>query len=126
MSQERNTLSDSIKKLADELDLQYRDETTWRNHCYLRIAYDNAANNKWNTIIKSPFIEFATDKQLKDALSNLKIYKTNKTRLEADNKKSLEYREKAKNSSIKENFLTGNQKTTKHIPSFDEFVNESN
>ncbi len=119
MSQERSTLSDSIKKLADELDLQYRDETTWRNHCYLRIAYDNAVDNKWNTVIKSPFIEFATDKQLKDALSNLKIYKTNKTRLESDNEKSLEFRKKAKNS-------IENNKLKKHIPSFNEFVNESN
>lgn len=126
MSQERSTLSDSIKKLADELDLQYRDETTWRNHCYLRIAYDNAVDNKWNTVIKSPFIEFATDKQLKDALSNLKIYKTNKTRLEADNEKSLAFRKNAKSSSIKEDFSIQTNKLMKHIPSFDEFVNESN
>jgi hypothetical protein len=101
-NQEKNELADKIKKLADELDVQYRKETTWRNHCYLRIAYDNAANAKWNTVIKSPFIEFATDKQLKDALSNLKIYKTNKKQLETDNEKSLEFRKKAKNSILKE------------------------
>ena len=95
MIQQKNMLISTIKRLSNELDLQYSAELNFRNHCYLRIAYDNIVDNKWDVVIKRPFTKYATDNQLQNAAAALLLYKSDKKRLLTDNEKSLGFRKKA-------------------------------
>ena len=80
-------------QLANELEKQYPD-LNFRNHCYLRIAYDNVVGNKWNTVISKPFTKNAIIEQVNKASRLLILYKTNKDLLLEHNKISLTYRKK--------------------------------
>ncbi len=78
-------------RLANELELQYSD-LNFRNHCYLRIAYDNVLGAKWDTIIDRPFVSKASEDQVDQANRLLTLYKTNKELLVKHNKISLTFR----------------------------------
>ncbi len=78
-------------RLANELELQYSD-LNFRNHCYLRIAYDNVLGAKWDTIIDRPFVSKASEDQVDQANRLLTLYKTNKELLIKHNKISLTFR----------------------------------
>ena len=41
-------------QLANELENIYHN-LNFKNHCYLRIAYDNTIDAKWDTVINRPF-----------------------------------------------------------------------
>ena len=101
MTQAKNILIANIKRLSDELDSQYNGELNFRNHCYLRIAYDIVVQNKWDVVIKRPFIKYATENQLENAAAILMLYKTDKKRLLTDNEKSLVFRKNAEDFKTK-------------------------
>jgi hypothetical protein len=80
-------------KLANELEQQYTD-LNFRNHCYLRIAYDNVLYAKWDTVVDRPFVANASLDQVDRANKLLTLYKTDKNTLINHNKNSLIYRKK--------------------------------
>lgn len=89
-------LANEIKSLAMLLDKHYTDKTSFRNHCYLRIAYDNTCSDKWDNVVEKPFIKNASLPQLVSSLKNLKKYQQDFEVLVSDNKKSLNFRQKTK------------------------------
>lgn len=99
MLQKKNILISNIKLLSNELDSQYNDELNFRNHCYLRIAYDNVVQNKWDVILKRPFTKFASENQLKNVVAFLNLYRSDKKKLLIDNKRSLDFRKKVTESN---------------------------
>lgn len=80
-------------ELANSLEKQYND-LNFRNHCYLRIAYDNTVHAKWDTVIDKPFVARASSSQIEKANELLILYSKNKELLMQHNKKSLTYRNK--------------------------------
>ena len=94
MKQDKNDLISEIKKLSNQLDIQYNQELNFRNHCYLRIAYDNTVNNKWDITVKRPFTKYANEHQLETTLNFLKLYLSDKKRLLNDNEISLAFKKK--------------------------------
>ena len=98
MKQDKNDLISEIKKLSNQLDTQYNLELNFRNHCYLRIAYDNTVNNKWDITVKRPFTKYASEHQLETALNFLKLYLSDKKKLLNDNEISLAFRKKDNDS----------------------------
>jgi hypothetical protein len=82
-----------IAELANDLEKQYPN-LNFRNHCYLRIAYDNAVDCKWDTVVNRPFTANANLIQLTRAKWFLGLYKTDKELLLKHNKISLTYRNK--------------------------------
>ena len=87
-------IKNEIIRLSNLLDEQYSKELNFRNHCYLRIAYDNTVNDKWDNVLRTPFVKYASNEQLENALSLLKSYITDKKLLLAHNTSSLQYRNK--------------------------------
>ena len=85
--------------LANELESKYP-ELKFRNHCYLRIAYDNTVNAKWDIIVKKPFTLQATKLQLFKANKLLKLYLIDIDLLLKHNKISLKYRNKQYSNNI--------------------------
>ena len=94
MNQNKNILISDIKKLSNLLDKQYNLELNFRNHCYLRIAYDAVFQDKWDCIVKKPFTKFANEEQLIQAIQLLKIYQNDKSKLLLDNQQSLVFRQR--------------------------------
>ncbi len=92
--QQRDLIKDEIIILSNLLDEQYSEELNFRNHCYLRIAYDSTVKNKWDNVIEKPFIKNANEEQLRNALILLKSYVTNKKVLLEHNILSLQFRNK--------------------------------
>ena len=97
MSQEKLSLISEIKRLSNLLDARYNNELNFRNHCYLRIAYDAVLQDKWDVKVNKPFVKYATENQLESAFALLKIYFSDKQQLLADNEKSLLFRQQYKN-----------------------------
>ena len=89
---QRAVLIKEIIKLSNLLDKQYYAQGRFRNHCYLRIAYDKVCNDKWDLQVKRPFIENAPVIKLNQALDYLKQYKVDYSILIEDNIQSLRYR----------------------------------
>lgn len=90
----KEELINQIKSLSNDLDKLYSDKVSFRNHCYLRIAYDNTCSNKWDLVVSRPFVKNATLLQLNTSLDYLLRYKNDFTTLISDNIKSLKYRKK--------------------------------
>ena len=78
-------------QIANGLEKQYTD-LNFKNHCYLRIAYDNAVSGKWDTLVNRPFTKNASTFYIHEANLFLCSYITNKNLLLQHNKISLEYR----------------------------------
>ena len=89
------SIKNEIIRLSNLLDKQFAKELNFRNHCYLRIAYDNSVNNKWDKVVEKPFIKNAKSAQLKNALLLLNNYVSDKQLLLDHNKLSLNFRKKA-------------------------------
>lgn len=96
MSDKKISLLLEINSLANHLDALYRKELNFRNHCYLRIAFDMVIGDKWDTKINRPFLKNASETQLENVVVLLKSYTTEKRNLQTDNTKSLAYRLKVK------------------------------
>ena len=80
-------------QLANELEKQYPD-LNFKNHCYLRIAYDNVVHAKWDTVVDRPFVARASSRQVNKANFLLGLYKEDKALLLEHNKISLTFRQK--------------------------------
>ena len=91
-TESRASIKNDIIRLSNLLDKQFTAELNFRNHCYLRIAYDNSVKNKWDNIIPKPFIKNAKEEQLKNALELLNHYVLDKQLLLDHNNNSLKYR----------------------------------
>lgn len=89
---QRASLIKEIMKLSNLLDKQYYAQSRFRNHCYLRIAYDKVCNDKWDLQVKRPFIEHAPVIKLHQALEYLQKYRVNYSVLIEDNIQSLSFR----------------------------------
>lgn len=98
---EKTKLIYEIKRLSNLLDNQYCKELNFRNHCYLRIAYDNSTQDKWDNIVNKPFVKYATSFQLQSAVDLLNKYLLDKLTLLSDNGKSLDFRNNH-NTKLKE------------------------
>ena len=96
MLNDRIELISEIKRLSNLLDDQYKNELNFRNHCYLRIAYDNITDDKWDNKVAKPFVKNATNLQIQYAIDLLHKYVSDKLILLSDNDKSLEYRANCK------------------------------
>ena len=99
MSEETNvenriSNNNKIIELSNFLDAHYASELNFRNHCYLRIAYDNTVNNKWDNVVPKPFIKNASEDQLNSVVELLKNYAKNKHLLTKHNLLSLTFRQK--------------------------------
>lgn len=101
MNLNKNSLISDIKRLSNTLDTQYNLELNFRNHCYLRIAYDNTVQDKWDVIIKRPFTKYANEEQLTQVIQLLNTYVIDKDKLLIDNQQSLAFRKKSNSINIK-------------------------
>ena len=90
----RASIKNEIIRLSNLLDLKFATEMNFRNHCYLRIAYDNSVNNKWDNVIAKPFIKNANEEQLNNAAFLLNKYTSDKELLLKHNLISLTFRKK--------------------------------
>lgn len=90
----RASIKNEIIRLSNLLDLKFATELNFRNHCYLRIAYDNSVNNKWDNVIAKPFIKNANEEQLNNAAFLLNKYTSDKELLLKHNLVSLAFRKK--------------------------------
>ena len=90
----RTSIKNEIIRLSNLLDLKFATELNFRNHCYLRIAYDNSVNNKWDNVIAKPFIKNANEEQLNHAAFLLNKYLSDKELLLKHNLISLTFRKK--------------------------------
>ncbi|MBC7643325.1 MAG: acetyltransferase [Flavobacterium sp.] len=96
MVDEKIKFIEEIKKLSNFLDKQYNNELNFRNHCYLRIAYDNVTRDRWDKQIAKPFVKYASIEQLESVIEKLNKYTSDKLVLMSDNDKSLSFRSKYK------------------------------
>lgn len=101
MEHDKLFLVNEIKRLSNLLDVQYSNELNFRNHCYLRIAYDNTTQDKWDNKVAKPFVKYATNLQLQNTVKLLNIYLSDKLILLSDNDKSLNFRNNYK-TKVKE------------------------
>lgn len=92
MYEANRQLASDIIVLSNLLDKHYNKELNFRNHCYLRIAFDATVNNKWDTKVGKPYTKYASEAQLQGALALLKVYLLDKQLLLIDNEKSLAFR----------------------------------
>ena len=93
-NENRISINNEIIRLSNFLDAHYASELNFRNHCYLRIAYDNTINNKWDNVVAKPFIKNASEDQLYSVVGLLKNYTINKDLLIKHNLLSLAFRQK--------------------------------
>ena len=87
-------VGNEIKRLSNSLEKQFETRLNFKNHCYLRIAYDNTANNKWDNVLAKPFIKNANEAQLKNAVFLLNKYTSDRELLLKHNLVSLAFRKK--------------------------------
>lgn len=90
----KDDVGNEIKRLSNSLEKQFETQLNFKNHCYLRIAYDNTANNKWDNVIAKPFIKNANEAQLKNAVFLLNKYTSDRELLLKHNLVSLAFRKK--------------------------------
>ena len=94
IKQPNDEVGNEIKRLSNILEKQFEIQLNFKNHCYLRIAYDNTANNKWDNVIEKPFIKNANETQLNKALLLMNKYTSDKELLLKHNLISLAFRKK--------------------------------
>ena len=90
----KDDLVREIKRLSNLLDAHYNSQLNFRNHCYLRIAYDTTIADQWDAQVKKPFTKYASTEQLQNALALLNLYLVDETKLLADNQNSLLFRKR--------------------------------
>jgi len=90
----RREMEREYKSLGNELP-QYHPNKSFQNHCYWRIALDNAVGEQWNKKISSPAYKKITDEQLLKTNQFLRLYIKDRKLLEKHNEQSLIYRGKS-------------------------------
>lgn len=83
----------SYQNLPEKLTEKYSD-LNFQNHCYLRIALDNAFQTKWDTIINRPAYKNLSKEELSKVIILLKAYLEDKELLLNNNVNSLTFRGK--------------------------------
>ncbi|SHJ11896.1 hypothetical protein [Aquimarina spongiae] len=84
---------DVYEMLPEKLAEKYP-ELSFDNHCYLRIALDNMASTKWDTVILRLAYKHLSLEQRKEIIRLLKAYFYDKSLLLRHNQQSLQYRKK--------------------------------
>ena len=87
------TLKEKYFELAGRLEERYPD-TSFRNHCYWRIALDNTLGARWDTVIGRPAYKHLTSARMESVVSLLEAYLQDRDLLMAHNQVSLKYRGK--------------------------------
>lgn len=90
----KSTYRNTYLGLPESLAEQYT-ELNFDNHCYLRIALDNALGAKWDTKIARPAYRNLTIAKRHEVLSLLRRYETDRPLLLQHNEISLSYRKQA-------------------------------
>ncbi len=85
-------LGNKLPKLYPHLNLQ--------NHCYWRIANDNACNYKWDLLVKKPFHKNASLILIQRAINNLEDMMLSPESVDIMNKISISYRKAFKLTKI--------------------------
>jgi len=80
-------------QLPKELELTYPD-LNFKDHCYLRIALDNAIGTRWDIRVAKPAYKNLDNEQRHQVLANLAEYTRDKSTLLEHNAISLAYRGK--------------------------------
>lgn len=65
------------------------------DHCFKRIAFDQAVGARWDAAVERPFYRHATDRQLRRAVRALHQMAERPRRAVTLNRQSLRYREQA-------------------------------
>lgn len=81
------------KELPELLEKTYPD-LNFKNHCYLRIALDNAIGTKWDLRIAKPAYKNLNSTQRQLVIEYLTQYVEDKSMLQSHNLISLAYRGK--------------------------------
>ena len=88
---DRQELENLYFDLAQKLEFRYH-EFSFQNHCYWRIALDNAMQGRWDFQISRPAYKHLSIEQLKRTVSFLQSYLIDRELLLEHNQKSLDYR----------------------------------
>ncbi|MEM8893098.1 MAG: acetyltransferase [Bacteroidota bacterium] len=91
MTEERRILINQYFMLANSLEKVYP-ESSFKNHCYWRIALDNVLSAKWDTVISRPAYASLSQQQLEKVIQLLKFYMSDQALLTRHNLISLSYR----------------------------------
>ena len=87
----RQELIESIGEVASLLPSIYP-HRNFEDHCYLRMAYDQAVGYKWDTLIPRPFIYNATKEQLERSYRALRLMCDKESTVDIFNDQSLKHR----------------------------------
>ncbi len=90
MSNKRLELEQSYLSIGNELEKL--NIQNFKNHCYWRIANDNAVNAKWNTVINKPFYKNVDYNTLLKSVTYLKTMLHDNEVIKVLNSRSLNYR----------------------------------
>lgn len=66
--------------------------SSFKNHCYWRIANDAACQANWTKVVSKPFYKKASDDQLKKSVKTLEQISSKRLILTDYNRQSLNYR----------------------------------
>lgn len=94
------TYTEAYQSLPEKLAEQHKD-LNFENHCYLRIALDNAFEARWDKTLKKPAYKHLSKNQLETVISLLKQYQKDKVFLLEHNKKSLAWRKDRSDNQLK-------------------------
>ena len=87
----RDFLEKKYIDLGNKLQNKYSG-VSFKNHCYWRIANDNACNEKWNNVVKGIYYKNCKRKQLIKSIMFLNIMLNDFSKAIELNDKSLFYR----------------------------------
>ncbi len=89
----RDQLEKEYFELGNLLPKFYPD-LNFENHCYWRIALDNAVKQRWTNTVDRPAYKNISTSLLEETVRLLNTYKTDQKLLEKHNEISLKYRDK--------------------------------
>ena len=89
----RSGLEKEYLELGNELPTIYP-SLNFKNHCYWRIALDNAVGDQWNKKLVSPAYKNLSNEQLQQAVELMQSFQQDAYLLQEKNKLSLQYRGK--------------------------------
>ena len=90
----REVLEKAYFTLGNSLERQYKGSFNLKNHCYWRIANDNAVGNKWSNVVDRPFYKNCSIEQLNQSVDILMEMETKPENILHYNEISLHLRNK--------------------------------
>lgn len=94
-----NTLRKLYFDKGAQLEALYTD-TSWKNHCFWRIALDNIVHERWNLVVPRPAYQHLSQHQLEEVVALLERYKHDRNLLEQHNSRSMTLRRMAKKRQL--------------------------